>query len=66
MNENSQTCETCFQKVVENGKQCLDCLDYYWAATVAERALDGADITEKHLRAAIGAEIVREFFRRNR
>jgi len=59
-------CKHCGTGIPEGRKNCSDCLDYYFAVSIATGILDENLIEGDSERAAFGAEIMREYFKRNR
>ncbi len=68
MSTKGPTCRFCFSTVAETmgSNICANCLDYDIATSMALSVLDENDVEEKHVRAAVAAELVREYLRRSR
>ena len=67
MVQGTATCQYCWHRVAEQGHICNDCADYTHAASIAWLITnDSVHSDEKPLRAAIAAEIAKEYFKRNK
>lgn len=68
MNDSSRTCRFCHTHVgiVAGSDICVQCVDYDIATSMALSILDANSVEEKGVRAAIAAEIVRDYLKRSR